>query len=303
MAAMRKSPSSTSLWPESLLRLPTEQRNLALALLVSLLLHGIALSIHFKLPEKAARSAEKALDVILVNSRSAQRPTDVQAKAQVNLDGGGNTDENRRVATPLPPNVSRDPGRDLAETQRRIVELEAAQQRMMTQLAASARVRPGERSEQPLEPTPGALSGLDLAQQALAIARLEGQIARNVEEYNRRPRRKNIGARTEEYRFAQYVEDWRQKVERIGNLNYPEAARGRIYGRLMLTVKIRSDGSLEGVELERSSGQPVLDEAAQRIVRMASPYAPFPDNIRRDTDIIEITRWWSFTSGDRVQAD
>lgn len=285
------------------MRLPPEQRNLTLALLVSLLLHGIVLSIHFKLPEKAARSAEKALDVILVNSKSTQRPTDVQAKAQAHLDGGGNTNEDRRAATPLPPNTSITPGHDLIEAQRRVVELEAKQRQMMTQLASEARVSPGERHDQQLEPSPGTLSGLDLAQQALAIARLEGQIARNIEEYNRRPRRKNIGARTEEYRFAQYVEDWRQKVERIGNLNYPDAARGRIYGRLMLTVKIRSDGTLEGVDIDRSSGQPVLDEAALRIVRMAAPYASFPDNIRRDTDIIEITRWWSFTSGDKVQAD
>lgn len=287
-----------------LMRLPPEQRNLTIAFLVSLLLHGLALSIHFKLPSIAARSAEKALDVILVNSKSAQRPTEAQAKAQAHLDGGGNTDENRRAKTPLPPNASLKPGRDfLLEAKRRVAELEAQQRQLLTQLAAQAQVKPGERQEQAVEPSPNTPSGRDLAEQALAIARLEGEIARNAEEYNRRPRRKNIGARTEEYRFAQYVEDWRQKVERIGNLNYPEAARGRIYGRLMLTVKIRSDGSLEGVDLDRSSGQPVLDEAALRIVYLAAPYAPFPDNIRRDTDIIEITRWWSFTSGDKVKAD
>jgi protein TonB len=148
-----------------------------------------------------------------------------------------------------------------------------------------------------------AVSGVDLANRALAIARIEGEISRRVDEYNQRPRKKFIGARVEEYRFAQYVEDWRQKVERIGNLNYPAAARGQMYGSLILTVVIKSNGELERVEVNRSSGQKVLDQAAVRIVKMAAPYAAFPADIRRDTDIIEITRTWSFTRQDELHAN
>lgn len=107
----------------------------------------------------------------------------------------------------------------------------------------------------------------------------------------------------EEYRFAQYVEDWRQKIERIGNLNYPDAAKGRLYGSLVLTVVIKANGDLERVEVNRSSGQSLLDDAARRIVRMAAPYAAFPEAIRRDTDILEITRTWTFTNADRLRAD
>ena len=117
------------------------------------------------------------------------------------------------------------------------------------------------------------------------------------------PKRRFLGVRVEEYRFAQYVEDWRQKVERIGNINYPDSARGKLYGNLVLTVAIKSDGSLERVEINRSSGHKVLDEAAQRIVRLAAPYAAFPDTVRRDTDIIEITRTWSFTGADQLHAN
>jgi protein TonB len=142
-----------------------------------------------------------------------------------------------------------------------------------------------------------------MASSAMAIARLEGQIARQMEEYNQRPRKKFIGARVEEYRFAQYVEDWRQKIERIGNLNYPDAAKGRLYGSLVLTVVIKANGDLERVEVSRPSGQPLLDDAARRIVRMAAPYPAFPEAIRRDTDIIEITRTWTFTNADRLRAD
>jgi protein TonB len=142
-----------------------------------------------------------------------------------------------------------------------------------------------------------------MASSAMAIARLEGQIARQMEEYNQRPRKKFIGARVEEYRFAQYVEDWRQKIERIGNLNYPAAAKGRLYGSLVLTVIIKADGELKHVEVSRSSGQALLDDAARRIVQLAAPYARFPESIRKDTDELEITRTWTFTNADRLRAD
>ena len=146
------------------------------------------------------------------------------------------------------------------------------------------------------------LSGLDLAESARAMARLEGEINKSIDDYNKRPRTKFIGARTKEYRFAQYIESWRQKVERIGTLNYPEEARGKLYGSLVLTASINHDGSLNRVDINRSSGYKVLDEAAKRIVRMAAPYADFPPDIRRDTDILEITRTWYFTQGDQVSS-
>jgi protein TonB len=144
------------------------------------------------------------------------------------------------------------------------------------------------------------VSGQEMATNALALARMQAQIARQIEEYNQRPRKTFVGSRAQEYRFAQYVEDWRIKVERIGNLNYPDSARGKVYGSLVLTVSIKADGSLEKVEVNRSSGHQILDRAAERIVKMASPYADFPANIRRDTDILVITRTWTFAPGDKL---
>ena len=134
--------------------------------------------------------------------------------------------------------------------------------------------------------------------------RLEAQIARDLDTYQKRPKRRQVGARAEEYRFARYVEDWRQKVERVGNLNYPEAARQlKLYGNLILTVSIRADGSVEKVVIDRTSGHKVLDAAATRIVEMAAPYAPFPAEIRRDTEILDITRTWTFARGDELRSD
>jgi protein TonB len=101
---------------------------------------------------------------------------------------------------------------------------------------------------------------------------------------------------TSENRFARYVEDWREKVEKIGNDHYPDEARGRIYGSLRMTVSIRRDGSLVDSTVDKSSGSPVLDRAARRIIKLAAPFPPFPPEIARDTDVLEITRTWIFTN-------
>ncbi len=180
-------------------------RRLWLALGASLLLHGLLLSLHFSFPDASRAFHDRALDIILVNSRSARKPSDAQALAQANLDGGGNTEQKRRAKTPLPPAPRHQEGEDLDHSQRRIQELEAHQQRLAAQTRSRNVVAPTpDRQAQP-EPAPS-VSGRDLAHSALAMARLEGEIAKEVDEYNQRPRKKFIGTRADEYRFAQYVE-------------------------------------------------------------------------------------------------
>lgn len=275
-------------------------RSLWLALGVSLLLHVVVLSLHFTFPDAARAFQDRALDIILVNSRSARKPSEAQALAQANLDGGGNNEEKRRAKTPLPPAPKHQDGDDLDHSQKRIQELEAHQQRLAAQTRSRTTVAPAADKQVQPEPTPS-VSGRDLAHSALAMARLEGEIAKEVDDYNQRPRKKFIGTRADEYRFAQYNEEWRLKVERVGTLNYPEAARGKLYGSLILTVSIRSDGTVASVEINRSSGHKVLDDAARRIVAMAAPFAAFPPAIRHDTDVLVITRSWNFTQRDSLE--
>lgn len=289
--------------PAFLAAMDPPRRNLTLAFGASLLFHAALLAVRFTPPDFADRMRERALEVILVNSKSKTRPDKAQAKAQTNLDGGGNTEDNRRAKTPLPPSPNTREGNELIEAQRKVAELEAQAQQQMTRLKGERSVSLDRGKPEPNPSAEPARSGLDLASSAMAIARLEGQIARQMEEYNQRPRKKFIGARVEEYRFAQYVEDWRQKIERIGNLNYPDAAKGRLYGSLTLSVVIKANGDLKQVEVIRSSGQVLLDDAARRIVRMAAPFAAFPEAIRRDIDELDITRTWTFTNADRLRAD
>src|SRR5262249_46545486 len=173
------------------------------------------------------------------------------------------------------------------------------------ELLAAARARDDAAAQPPPNGAPAEQvapqpSGRDLADLALAAMRLQAQIDKQIDAYQKRPRKKFIGANAAEYRFAQYEEDWRAKVERVGTLNYPAEARGKMYGNLRLTVTIRADGSVDSIELDRSSGLKVLDAAAFKIVRMAGPYAAFPPDIQRDTDLLVITRTWFFGQGDKL---
>lgn len=274
---------------------------LAIALAASLGLHAVLLSVHFSFAERTrTHDVPPSLEVVLVNSKSARKPVKADVLAQANLDGGGNTDEERRAKTPLPASRRSEHGEDARRAQQRVQALEARQRELLTQARAAAAVPHVDPQPAPQAPPTPHVSGEDLRDSTLMLARMEAQISRQIDEYNKRPRRHFVGARARETRFAQYVESWRQKIERIGNLNYPDSARGRIYGSLRMTVSIRADGSVEAMEIDRPSGHRVLDAAAEKIVRMASPFAAFPPEIRRDTDILVITRTWTFAPGDRL---
>jgi periplasmic protein TonB len=289
-------------WLASFAGLDPRSRALTIAVTLSVLIHGAVLSVRFGFPDWR-HPPTMQLDVVLVNSKTRSAPVKPEVQAQANLDGGGNTEEKRRAKTPLPVLQHSERGRDLAQAARKVEELETRQRQLLSQMKAAEKVATQDsRPDEAHDPVPRP-SGVELASSALMIARMEAQIARNIEEYNQRPRRQFVGARAAEARFALYVEHWRQKVEAIGNLNYPEGARGKVYGSLRLTVSINADGSVAGVDLERSSGYKVLDAAAERIVTLAAPYAKFPPDIRRDTDVLVITRTWHFAPGDRVFSD
>lgn len=267
---------------------------------ISFVLHALLLALNFKFPDASRAFQDKALEIILVNSKSAQKPTKAQALAQNRLDGGGDTDQDRRMRTPLPASHREKSGNDLEQAEKRVRALEAQQQRLLALARGKGMAIKAEQETQP-EPVP-ATNGRDLASSALALARIEGEIARDTEAYNKRPRVKHLGVRVDEYRFAQYVEDWRQKVERVGTLNYPEAARGKLFGSLLLSVTINADGQVDKIEIERSSGHRILDEAARRIVQMASPYAAFPAAIRADYDRLVIVRTLTFTNSNQLES-
>jgi protein TonB len=276
-----------------------------LMLLLSLALHlAVIVGVRFKAPDWKQHKDSNALEVVLVNSKSAKKPHKADVLAQTNLDGGGNTDAKRRAKSPLPVLEREQTHTDLGEKTAQVKQMEQAAQALLTQLKSKAVIEPSAEAPPAPDSQPQPLDATELRQRSLDALRLEAQISRDWEKYQERPKRKFVGARAQEYRLARYVEDWRIKVERVGNLNYPEEARRhKIYGSLALTVSILANGEVESVEISRPSGHKALDEAAVRIVRLAAPYAPFPADIRRDTDIVSITRTWTFARGDQLTTE
>ncbi|NNM83116.1 MAG: energy transducer TonB [Burkholderiales bacterium] len=265
--------------------------SLASALIHAFLLFGIV----FAMPKgNIFKNASPPLEIILVNTKSAAKSKHAEALAQANLAGGGNTEQNRRARSPLPPEYNEDRKADEITLKRdRIAQLEQESRRLLT--AIKENDSPSVQSDKQIADTE------DLVKKSIEIAKLEAQIDSEMDAYQKIPKETDVSPSTTEYRFARYVEDWRVKVERIGSVNFPEEAkRKRIFGHMLMNVCIRSDGSLDRVQIVRSSGQPVLDEAAIRIAKLAAPYSPLPGNIRKDTDILCIYRTWFFTTSNEM---
>lgn len=261
------------------------------------MVHAFLLLVTFKMPSAPASRTAPQLDVVLVNSQSSTKPTNADLLAQANLDGGGNTEADLQARSNLP--VLDD--MQAADE----VQLSARQVEQLEERAAQLLESVNRRIPTETVPEPVAQSGQHetiedpATQRRLEIARLEAQIAKEWQAYQKLPRRKFIGARAESAVYAEYVENWRQRIEAVGTQNYPQEARSlRIFGSLMITVSIKADGSVEQVEIERSSGHQVLDQAAVRIVALAGPFTPFPLAVRSEYDILSITRMWSFTRND-----
>ena len=144
--------------------------------------------------------------------------------------------------------------------------------------------------------TPSSLpTASQLITRSFALASLNSELQQKLDIHAKRPRQKFISANTQEYRYAAYMEAWRAKVERIGNINYPDEARQKqLTGALLLDVALRPDGSVIEILVRRSSGHKVLDDAAVRIVELAAPFAPFPDDIAKEVDVLHVTRTWKF---------
>ena len=279
-------------------------RLLVSALMISVAVHLVLFAIRFH-PFDFSRMFDRSppLEVALVNAKSKSKPAKADILAQANLDGGGNTDADRRAKTPLPVLPNESANQEIALTTQKVDALEQQTKELLTRLNSASTAPP---TPKPAPPTDARdlPSTTELMHRTLEAMRLEAQVAKEMEFYQQRPKRRFVGARAEEYRFARYVEDWRLKIERVGNLNYPEAARQlKLYGSLLITVSIRSDGSVESVEVNRSSGHRVLDAAAVKIVEMSAPFAPFPADIRRDTDVLHITRTWMFTRGEELRSE
>ena len=266
----------------------------------SFLVHMVLiLGVTFTLPKLRDLPGLPALEITLVQTSSDKRPQDAEFLAQANQDGGGDSDTQEIAKNPLPVReispVNRDFPTFQSMPQKRVESLREKTTLLSRNEARKIKQqesRPDKKELQLQPPILGLMTHKEIQEER---ARLNAEIDRTWQEYQKRPRRKFLNARTEEYKYAAYLEGFRAKVERIGNLNYPaEAKRRNIRGSLQLGVILAPDGSVKTIELIRSSGHKVLDDAAKHIVELSSPFQAFPDDIRSDMDEMHITRTWRF---------
>ncbi|HVR80772.1 MAG TPA: energy transducer TonB [Luteimonas sp.] len=279
-----------------------DRERLSATMVLSLLLHGmLILGLGFALDDAAP--VLPTLDVILTQTQTALTPKQADFLAQANNQGGG---EHEKTSRPRDIQPGRIPKPDDGVAPRELrAQAPAPQPPPQARVISSTR---GETRAPLPEATPQAAptplpQGRERIERDLAMARLAAEIHLRSERYAKRPKRKFVSASTREYAWAGYLRAWVDRVEHVGNLNYPdEARRRRLSGELVISVAIRRDGSIERADIIQSSGIKLLDDAALRIARLAEPYPPLPktaDNI----DVLHVTRTWQFLPGGALHDD
>ena len=273
---------------------------LSLTLLFATVIHAVLIFGVGFTDENSPGSALPALDVILVQSATLEAPDKADFLANAAQAGGGTSEEAKRptqvFSSPIPKpdeGIAPMPVRAAAPEPK---PAETAPTPVLTQDQSALQVSPVQpRDERRQRELP---RGEVPIERSMEMARLASELDRQAQAYAKRPKRKFISANTREYTYANYMAAWVARVERVGNLNYPDEARRRkLEGSLVLTVAINKDGSLERIDIIRSSGQPVLDDAATRIVELSAPFTPVPQG-KEEIDILHITRTWQFVAGD-----
>lgn len=273
-----------------------ENQRLTASLALSLLLHGmLILGLGFALDDAAP--VMPTLDVILTQAQTPLTPKQADFLAQANNQGGGEHDKTLR---PREAELGRVPQPEAGVAPRELRAQAPAPQPPPEARVVSARNAETQLPAPQATPAPTETTlppGEQKVERDLAMARLAAEIHLRSQRYAKRPKRKFVSASTREYVYATYLRSWVDRVERVGNLNYPdEARRRRIGGVVVITVAIRRDGSVERAEVIQSSRIPMLDAAALRIVRLSEPFEPLPKT-DENVDILHVTRTWQFMPG------
>lgn len=275
--------------------------SLAMAAGLALGLHAVLIGlVHFDVLNSGRDTAPSSLDVILVEWATREVPDKADFLAQVSQRGSGESQEADRPAEPLP--FSAEQPEEAVEQEAAAPEPSEPAEVVPDTIRAegeTAQQAPAETDENPQSELPDAA---ELIEQSRAQARVSSDRLSASRDFPERPRRKFISANTREHLYAGYMRSWVAKVERVGNLNYPDQARRRnLAGSLVLSVDVLEDGSVSRIRVLRSSGHDVLDEAAVRIVRLSAPFSELPDEIQSEVDVLTITRTWQFSSQGRLQ--
>ena len=310
---------------------PGPQDRLGLTISIAILIHAlIVFGISFTKEDRPS-TRMNTMEIVLINQET-KMPEESNVLAQKNLEGGGETEEIFEPSTSIKPNLSKsneqiieqpniqeellqnynvetskaeipeilDINKENIETitteniENEIIDLVSEKQKsdfVYEKLdETNTEKKIAKKTPPPIIPTSD-----ELLSNSFEIASSNIEVRRDMIEKTQRPRRKFISASTKEYEYATYMDAWRRKVERIGNLNYPEEAKElNLSGSLRLDVALNKDGTINEITIRKSSGEKLLDDAAIRIVELAAPFPSFPNNIENQVDILHILRTWQF---------
>ncbi|MDT8386097.1 MAG: energy transducer TonB [Thiogranum sp.] len=236
------------------------------------------------------KDSPPALDITVVTTNRSETPEDYDYLADSSQDGAGNTEERVKPREQI----------DAQAAAAASAPDKPAARPLLQQQTSSEKA-----AENPAEETlhTNKQTAAELVNRSLEMVALNEHINQSLQAYSKTPQSKYISARTKEFKYASYMRDWVSKVERVGELNFPDAARrADLSGSLIVEVALHPDGTVQKITILRPSGHKILDDAAVRIVRLASPFAAFPKDIREETDVLYITRTWVFTSGNQLKS-
>ena len=283
----------------------TDNDRLGMTLFLAAVFHGIIiLGITFSISPPAESELLPTLDVIQVQTQKpAEAEEDVNYLAQVSQQGGGSSEDMERPTDLFTaPSLSQNPGMAMnSSTQQQASQNQQEKVALLHQRDSSYSINTDDERQNPEDET---VVDKQNQEQHDKRARLAQELSTQIEHQAKKTRTKYLNSSTREFAPAAYMREWINRVERIGNLNYPDRARReKLSGTLILDVVINADGELVKTDLRQSSGHQVLDDAARRIVQLAAPYSPFPPKLREEADVIHITRSWEFLNDNSLRTN
>ena len=274
---------------------------LGFTLFLALTIHAIVVfGVGFTQSSKPNSDALPSLEIIFANSQSPDEIENPDFLAQANQKGGGKVAEKARPSAPVSSDtpINQRGLSDQARAELRKNQLAINQLYFISQSDSPTKT---ERQVQNRENGSDAEKSSVQDQRQSKIARLQAEIRQMVIDYAKRPKSITLTASTKKAVEASYLASWVKKVEKTGNLNYPNEARvKKLDGQLRMNVRLNAAGEILSAKVTRSSGNNVLDQAAKRILKLAEPFAPFPQELKERTDQIVIIRTWEFKSNQLI---
>jgi protein TonB len=286
----------------------TANDRLGITLFFAVVIHAVVIlgiSFDYNRDQSPPKDSLPSLEVTLVNTPTNDKPEQADYMAQSNQEGAGNTQE--RVRPQAPPEAMSEPiptpgnASQMTPPQVQNADPRPAQTDAITVTKSETKIQTGDESPQQDSPE---MTAAELVRKSMDMAKLEWELAEAKRVYAEKQdvRKKYLLPKSASAKEAAYLDAWQKKVELVGNTNYPEEAKRRkLSGTVLMMVEINADGSLADVQILRSSGHKVLDDAARRIVKMAAPYPPLTAELKEKYDVLQISRVWRFLDGNTLR--